>query len=292
MNLFDPLSHISSLGEELVLAYKTAQRQGPTPGGKGRIAEAKVRRQLQSLLPNGVGVGTGHVIDSAGNVSAQIDIVIYEEQFCPVFRLENEVNYYPCEAVIAVGEIKSCIGKKELADIYKKIASVRALDKFPHAASVDSPRETEVEYRSFLSKTIRTTDRSPDTIQNSSSAAQIFGFGLGRSFRAKPQTMLEHTSALYNDFAEHLRPNVVVSLDNNMIQPLSNDLVQISWSPLNSPGAVFTTLNSSLSYLIVSLFSIIQHGITSPGYIFEKYVSPGLMTRTHAFIPPNDIVTL
>ena len=128
MPQFDTHDYIKNLGEELMLAYGRAG-QVTTPGLKGQARENAVRTKLESILPNGVGVGTGFVIASDGNTSGQMDLVLYERQFCPVFNVED-VFYYPCESVIAVGSIKSTIGKKELADIYSNIASVRRLKRF------------------------------------------------------------------------------------------------------------------------------------------------------------------
>ena len=75
-------------------------------------------------------MGTGCVIDTYGNTSRQIDVVLYERGICPAFRVnydDPKATYYPCEGVIAVGEIKSVIGKKELEDSFAKIASVKSL---------------------------------------------------------------------------------------------------------------------------------------------------------------------
>ena len=129
MPSFDAHNNIRSLGQELVLAYESAA-QGTTPGLKGDAREKAVRTKLEAILPGGVGVGTGCVIDSEGKASSQIDVILYEQQFCPIFRVAEDVGYYPCESVIAVGEIKSTIGKKELGDIYQKVASVRKLNRF------------------------------------------------------------------------------------------------------------------------------------------------------------------
>jgi len=212
------------------------QAKLPHRAQKGETAEAAVKNNLESVLPDGVGVGSGFVFDSEGKTSAQIDLILYERQFCPVFRLSDDVCYYPCEGVIAVGETKTGIGKKELEDIYRKIASVRKLNKFPRMSGPLNEDPGVVKYRNYLSNATHTIpgniESNIETIQNSMSAMQIFGFGLGRSFTATPETMLKNTRELYGSYDDYLRPNVVLSLDNVMIQPLSENLVQVSWSPL------------------------------------------------------------
>ena len=149
MPSFDAHNNIRSLGQELVLAYESAA-QGTTPGLKGDAREKAVRTKLEAILPGGVGVGTGCVIDSEGKASSQIDVILYEQQFCPIFRVAEDVGYYPCESVIAVGEIKSTIGKKELGDIYQKVASVRKLNRFTKPVGLKEPPAGKVAYRTYL----------------------------------------------------------------------------------------------------------------------------------------------
>ena len=157
MPLFDTHLNIKNLGQELVLAYESAA-QGTTPGLKGDAREKAVRTKLEAILPGGVGVGTGCVIDSEGNASSQIDVILYEQQFCPIFKVADDIGYYPCESVIAVGEIKSTIGKNELGDIYEKIASVRKLNRFPKPVGREEPPAGKIEYRTYLDKTTRLMD--------------------------------------------------------------------------------------------------------------------------------------
>ena len=288
MPSFDAHNNIRSLGQELVLAYESAA-QGTTPGLKGDAREKAVRTKLEAILPGGVGVGTGCVIDSDGKASSQIDVILYEQQFCPIFRVAEDVGYYPCESVIAVGEIKSTIGKKELGDIYQKVASVRKLNRFTKPVGLKEPPAGKVAYRTYLDKTTRFMGGNRDTIQNSQSAAQIYAFGVGRSFGAAPETMIKHTTDLYDEIPEAFRPNVVLTLDQKAIAPAVG--MQMSFTALGSPGVTFLTPGNSLEYLLVSLFNIIQNGITSPGYAFERYVVPPPMNRTHTLIPPDQLVT-
>ena len=284
MPRFDTHTYIKNLGEALVLAYGSAG-QATTSGLMGQAREKAVKTRLESILPGGVGVGTGCVIDSEGNASGQMDVVLYEKEFCPVFRVEEDVSYYPCESVIAVGSIKSKIGKKELRDIYNNIASVRRLKRFVKPASGKGPPPGKVEWRTYFDKITRRSDGDWETIQNSCSATQIYAFGLGQAFRAKPETMIEHTKELYGKVPEELRPNVVLTVNQEMIAPASG--MQMSYSALGSPGVTFLTPENSLEYLLVSLFSIIQNGVTSSGDAFERYVVPPPMTRTHTFIPSS-----
>lgn len=127
---FDAAEHVKRLGESLVRACEDA-RQATAPGEVGNAIEHPIRRRLEQVLPRGIGVGAGFVIDSEGGTSRQMDVVLYEKELCPAFCI-NEADgttYYPCEGVIAVGEVKSAVGKRELSDAFAKIKSVKELQR-------------------------------------------------------------------------------------------------------------------------------------------------------------------
>ncbi len=125
---FDPAEYVRRIGHDLVRAFGDA-RLATTPELVGDAMEQPVRTRLEQILPRGIGVGSGCVVDSDGGTSRQMDVVLYERELCPVFCVNDspETTYYPCEGVLAVGEVKSTIGKRELADAFKKIRSVKAL---------------------------------------------------------------------------------------------------------------------------------------------------------------------
>ena len=110
---FDPIGYVTRVGQELVSAFQVAGL-ATTPGQIGSAREVPVRDKLMQLLPRGVGVGSGFVIDSFGNTSRQMDVVLYEREVCPVFAINQDPasTYYPCEGVIAVGEVKSAIDSR------------------------------------------------------------------------------------------------------------------------------------------------------------------------------------
>ena len=125
---FDSVSYVIGVGRELVTSFATAG-QATSPGQVGSARETPTRERLKHLLPNGVAVGSGCVIDSYGSTSRQLDVVLYEEQFCPVYSINDDptTTYYPCEGVIAVREIKSTIASGEIYDIFSKVESAKRL---------------------------------------------------------------------------------------------------------------------------------------------------------------------
>ena len=107
-NNFSVQDYIKFLGEELVHEFSVAgMTTHPHAVGSGR--ENSARLKLKNILPAGVGVGSGFVIDSYGNTSQQCDIILYEENFAMKFAVNDDQanTYYNCESAIAVGEVKS-----------------------------------------------------------------------------------------------------------------------------------------------------------------------------------------
>ncbi|MCD4786481.1 MAG: hypothetical protein K8T10_21860 [Candidatus Eremiobacteraeota bacterium] len=97
----------------------------------GLARERLLIEYLKRFLPERFGIDTGFVIDSKNNMSKQIDVIIYDKIISPVFEIPGGVKYFPCECVVAVGEVKTSINsRKTLQDALNKIQSVQELDRF------------------------------------------------------------------------------------------------------------------------------------------------------------------
>ena len=212
---FDPDAFIRRIGERLVEQFKDA-KAGTTPSTVGSAAEQPVRDQLEQVLPRGVAAGEGFVIDSDGGTSRQQDVVLYERDICPVFSINKaaQTTYYPCEGVIAAGEIKSRLDRDSLEDAFKKIASVKALRR--HAIADLMPNPTTGEpiplKRNYLSPSgdsVIRLDEGPEQKERE----QIFGFVLAGESRLSRDSLVATFRALSADVDECLLPNLLVTLD-------------------------------------------------------------------------------
>ena len=76
-------------------------------GEKGGIRERRVKDFLKALLPSKYGIGSGHVIDSQGQISYQSDIVVYDAHEGLALPVDDYYSLFPCECVYAVLEVKS-----------------------------------------------------------------------------------------------------------------------------------------------------------------------------------------
>ncbi len=129
-NNFNQRLYIKCLGEELISEFSRASMM-TQPGAIGSGREQSAKQKLKLILPAGVGIGSGFIIDSYGNTSKQCDIILYEENFALRFNPNNDINniYYNCESVIAVGEVKSDVTKKELLDSIQKLRIVKSMQR-------------------------------------------------------------------------------------------------------------------------------------------------------------------
>lgn len=117
------------VSRQLDIEFDELSREIFHPLKSGEARENALRKILEKYLPQRVGISTGFVIDAQGRESKQMDLVIYDKTVATVFDI-NGVKYFPCEIVIAVGEVKSNIdSKKDLEDALDKIKSVKELDR-------------------------------------------------------------------------------------------------------------------------------------------------------------------
>lgn len=98
------------------------------PGEVGRVRENLLREFLASFCPRGFELGTGFVFDARGNISNQQDIVIFRNSYYPIFNIGG-LQHFPVESVVAVLEVKSALGGRELSRALDCVASVKELDR-------------------------------------------------------------------------------------------------------------------------------------------------------------------
>ena len=92
---FDAVRHAIDVGRELIANFAGAGHD-TSPGLVGSARDVPTRKRLQNLLPAGIAVGSGCVIDSYGGTSRQMDVVLYEKQLCPVYRRSKSKLSTPC----------------------------------------------------------------------------------------------------------------------------------------------------------------------------------------------------
>lgn len=97
----------------------------PTTLGTG--AERQWQETLREFLPRRYDINPAFVVDSHGNESDQIDLVIHDRHFSPTFWTVGDSLFLPAECVYAVLEVKPELSKATIEYAGEKAASVRAL---------------------------------------------------------------------------------------------------------------------------------------------------------------------
>ena len=199
---FHAKDFIARLGKSLIKEFEDA-RQATTGPLIGTAIETPVRRRLEQVLPRGIAVGSGCVVDSYGNCSKQQDVILYERDICPVFSVNDtpESTYYPCEGVLGVIEVKSSLDTGALRDSFEKIESVRRLRRHGIYGPPSMRGETRPEYRRYQSTTMANAIRlvEPELL-NRYGLDQIFGAVLAGSLRMRPSAFRARFAELAQDF--------------------------------------------------------------------------------------------
>lgn len=269
---FDSKEFVKDVAQDLVSAFEKA-RKATTPGLKGVARENEVRKKLENLLPSSVGVGSGCVIDHEGRVSKQQDVILYEKNICPVFSINNtpETSYYPCEGVIAIGEIKTSIGKTEIEDCFSKIESVKRLKRL----AIKEPNQLGsdvVVYRSFGNTTSFLCTEKEQFDQENNPNDQIYGFVLCGDFSVSVETLCNHISYQKNNIDKSYCPNIIVSLDKGIFIPYRKESNSLCPSLAQADTFMYGTSESgSFEYLLTRLHQSIRIGRTVRSSVFEKY---------------------
>ena len=281
---FDPADFIRRIGRDLVRAFGDA-REATTPELVGDAMEQPVRDRLEQILPRGIGVGSGCVIDTKGGTSRQMDVVIYERDLCPEFCINNspETTYYPCEGVIAVGEVKSVIGKRELADAFRKIRSVKELhrafkktedDGYVGRRYCDHGSATALGF--YWDRTNKGDIFGFVLAEKSNIAVTLSDLDLSDARRSSPRSTLSdhYANNIRETNDDVLCPDLVVFLDGTLLVPQTLD--ETPYIPTRVRKVLPHIINpvnaeSPFGELVKEIWKRCQSGVTAH-IPFERYL--------------------
>ena len=120
---------LGGLHEEIQQKLATARKAFGHPGTKGDASEGVWLEMLKTYLPQRYRATKGHVVDSEGAISDQIDVLVFDRQYSPfIFEFQGQI-IIPAEAVYAAFEAKQSINAGEVSYAQKKVASVRRLHR-------------------------------------------------------------------------------------------------------------------------------------------------------------------
>ena len=96
---------------------------------KGTFREQILKNFLKPFLPGCYGVSGGQAFDNDGNISKQLDVVVYDSLFSYLAPYMDDFIYFPCESIYGNIEIKSSLNKQSFNDAVENIASLKKLSR-------------------------------------------------------------------------------------------------------------------------------------------------------------------
>lgn len=131
---------LSSLHDDIQQRLAIVRKSFNHPGTKGDASEDVWISLLETYLLKRYQAAKAHVVDSLGNFSQQIDVVVFDRQYSPfIFSYQGEL-IIPAESVYAVFEAKQTADAALVAYAQEKVASVRRLHRtslpIPYAKGV------------------------------------------------------------------------------------------------------------------------------------------------------------
>ena len=176
-----------------------AGRLIPHPGELGTDREEVIRQFLRTYLPKRFEVSSGFVFDSAGNASKQLDIVISNSWICPHFETAGGKRFFPCESVVAVGQVKSSLTTS--SDFQKALAnleSAKSLDRSAKGMAVDDASGEEI-----------------DPVRNHLDQIFTFMFITGKALAGR--TSVDELIDLVHKKPPHVWPNIIFAMDKYLV---------------------------------------------------------------------------
>lgn len=262
---FSAKDFVSSLAQDLVESFDKAGR-ATTPVLVGSAREQAVRLKLEKLFPQAVGVGTGCVIDVQNNTSKQTDIIIYEKDVCPIFSINDtlESSYYPCESVIAVGEVKSTLNTLDLLDAFAKIESVKSLKRYGNPGT---------SFRKYCSRVVICGAPSETYDQFNKPLDQIYGFVICEKIGLAIDTFLQKCVEEIKKRPAYLVPNMIVSLHDGVMVHIDTKKNRICTDSSTADALYFVNKQGeNFQQLLSSLDLVITGGRSTDVLPFSKYI--------------------
>lgn len=175
------------------------QRLITHPGELGTAREQIIRDFLKSRLPKRFDVGTGFAFDCSGNISKQLDVVIFDSLICPRFELPGGKSLFPCECVVAVGQVKSNLSsQRDLSNALDNLESVKVLDRSARGTAYDLVHQEVLDPKS-------------------NHFHQVFTFLLVVDKSMHPDTLAESIMTRAFESSAETLPNVIASLDRYLV---------------------------------------------------------------------------
>lgn len=215
------------------------------PGTMGDNSEANWIDWFKNYLPKRYKVAKGIIIDSAGNQSHQIDLVIYDAQYSYLVFNQGDSKLIPAESVYAIFEVKQDLNKTHIEYAGEKAKSVRSL------------------YRTSAPIKYAKGEYPPKPLHEI-----LAGVLTTRSAWVDPIVSNTVKYIKERSYEEHL--DFVCSISNNTFVVENNTFVS-EYDSSQTPIIRFCEKDESLVFLLLNLLRRLQDIGTVPAIDYSKY---------------------
>lgn len=122
-------SLLSGFNDDLLNKLAIGRKTAEHPVLRGDASEDSWLAMLNTYLPKRYSASKGFVVDSLGNKSNQIDLIIFDRQYSPFIFKMDSIEYVPAESVYAVFEVKQTLNRDHIIYAQRQIKSVRDLKR-------------------------------------------------------------------------------------------------------------------------------------------------------------------
>lgn len=182
-------------------------------GEFGRFREAASKDFIRFFIPRRLEIGTGFLMNHVGEVSTQVDLVVYDKNETPLVQdIENQY-FYPVETVCAVGEVKSVLSKDDLKKALNKLSRVKSL----------RDRVAETNTQIIKANPTRGLVEKFDPVNKD--ADRLFSFLICEKLNFNLGNITNELNSMYDDdVKDRNKHNLILSIDDGLfLYKLSDD---------------------------------------------------------------------
>mgnify|MGYP001447460616 CR=1 FL=1 len=220
------------IAQKMTADFRDITSQISHMGDRGQNREQVIKEFLRKHLPAKYSIGSGQAISVDGQVSKQLDAVIYAHASCPLWYNEH-TQVFPIESVCAVIEIKSTLDSTILEDCVENIRSVRRLPKL----SGQRP----------LAPTIFVEGSNPPTL------GSVFAYTSTTSL----ETLRDNLNRLNRTIPPTERISLVCVLDQGIL--INVDISSKQYSPLPTDTTLVASVNTNQDALLLFFLLLISY---------------------------------
>ena len=222
-------------------------------GEFGTYRERILKDFLKLAVPGNLEMGSGFLINAAGGVSTQADIVVFDRSVLPRIESAERQRFFPVEGVCGIGEVKSRLTKSDLRQAMNKLARVKATAD--HVSSTIAVRRDPAITQLAFSRENLAYD-------------QMFSFIVCEGFDFDPSSLSNEIANWYEpDIKAQHKHNMVLSVENGLLLYFDNSKKSWFYPPTTNHPAK-------------NRFVRVGKGENTHFYLFSNYINIALSSAT------------